>query len=159
MIFSRSSIVHQEVIELQANPQQVRDFIMTPERILDYYPSAIEGAVVEVGASLYCRGKAGVSLLEVIPSESTDQLVVVKVTTANGLKPPYTAERIRGETFFTMMEDWKLEAFNGGTRLTKIWRDIHKVKLKFLPMGYIVRKSAKAETEVLKAAWDLAVKS
>ena len=57
-------------------------------------------------------------------------------------------------TFFTMIEDWKLEEISQGTRLTKSWRDIHKQKMKFLPMGLIVRKSARAESRKLKAAWD-----
>jgi hypothetical protein len=156
-MFSRSNIVHREVIELQASPEQVREFIMTPERIMDYYPAVIEGGVIEPGSSLYCRGKSGVSLLEVMQSQSTDQLMVVKVTSATGLKPPYTAERIRSATFFTMIEDWKLESSGGGTLLTKTWRDIHKRRLRFLPMGLIVRESARAETEILRAAWDAVV--
>ena len=61
---------------------------MTPERILDYYPDPIEGGVITAGASIYCRGKAGVSLLEIMPEESGDKLVVVKVTTA---LPPRTS--------------------------------------------------------------------
>jgi hypothetical protein len=157
MFFTRSNIVHQEVITLKASPKQVREFIMTPARILDYYPSAIDGGIIESGASFYCRGKAGVSLLEVIPSESTEQLLVLKVTTATNIKPPFTADRIKAATFFTMIEDWKLEPAGDGTQLTKTWRDISKKKLRFLPMGLIVRKSAKAESSVLQAAWDRAV--
>jgi hypothetical protein len=156
MFFTRSNIVHQEVITLKASPKQVREFILTPARILDYYPSAIDGGIIESGASFYCRGKAGVSLLEVIPSESTEQLLVLKVTTATHIKPPFTADRIKAATFFTMIEDWKLEPAGAGTRLTKTWRDITKKKLRFLPMGLIVRKSAKVESSVLKAAWDRA---
>jgi hypothetical protein len=154
MFFSRSNIVHTEVIELRASPEKVREFIMTPERILDYYPDPIDGGVIEPDISFYCRGRAGVSLFEIIPSETNRHLLVLKVTTATNIKPPFTEERIKASVFFTMIEDWKLEKTTQGSRLTKSWRDVHKQKMKFLPMGFIVRKSAKTETKKLKAAWD-----
>lgn len=154
MFSSNNKIVHQEVIDLDISPAQVREFIMTPERILDYYPAAIEGGVIEPGASLYCRGKSGVSLLEIVAAESSDSLRVVKVTTATGIDAPFTEQKIKAATFFTMMEDWQLEQTPQGCRLTKTWRDINKKKLKLLPMGMIVRASAKKESDTLKAAWD-----
>lgn len=154
MAFSRKKIIHHEVIDLKITPAQVREFIMTPERILDYYPAAIEGGVIEPGASIYCRGKSGVSLLEIIAGESDEQLLVVKVTTAANLSPPFTAERIKAAKFFTMLEDWQIAPLAEGTRLTKTWRDITKYKYKFLPMGMIVRASAKKESATLKAAWN-----
>ncbi|MEH6592877.1 MAG: hypothetical protein V7746_21595 [Halioglobus sp.] len=156
MFSSRSGIVHQEVIDLRATPEQVREFIMTPQRILDYYPSPIEGDVVEQGRKIYCRGKAGVSLLEVVPEQSNEQLLVIKVTTASNIKPPFSEERIRAARFFTMYEDWLLEKTAQGTRLKKTWRDIEKHKMKYLPMSLIVRRSAKAESGELKIAWDRA---
>ncbi|MEH6583400.1 MAG: hypothetical protein V7754_15795 [Halioglobus sp.] len=156
MFSSRSGIVHREVIELQARPEQVREFITTPERILDYYPSPIEGGVIEQGRKIYCLGKAGVSLLEVVPEQSNEQLLVIKVTTASNIKPPYSEERIYAARFFTMYEDWQMEKTTQGTRLTKTWRDIEKHKMKYLPMGLIVRRSAKAESNELRIAWDRA---
>ncbi|MEH6568215.1 MAG: hypothetical protein V7709_04005 [Halioglobus sp.] len=159
MFFSRSNIVHTEVIELQATPEQVREFIMTPERILDYYPDPLEGGIIEPGVSFYCCGKAGVSLLEIIPSESNEKLIVLKVTTATNMRPPYTEERIKSAKFFTMIEHWQLKETTMGTSLTKSWRNIHKYKMKFLPMGFIVRKSARAETRKLKAAWEKLAKA
>lgn len=158
MFFSKSSIVHTEIIELQATPAQVRKFIMTPERILDYYPSPIEGGVIESGTKIYCRGKAGVSLLETVSEESNEKLLVVKVTTATGIQPPFTESRIRSAQFFTMVEDWQLEETAQGTRLTKTWRNIEKHKMKYLPMKMIVRRSAKAESKELQAAWDRAAR-
>ena len=74
MFLSSSGIVHTEIIELQATPAQVREFIMTPQRILDYYPSPTEGGVIEPGLKIYCRGKAGVSLLETVPQECREAL-------------------------------------------------------------------------------------
>lgn len=159
MKFSRSAIVHREVIELEATPEQVREFIVTPERILDYYPGPIEGGIIEAGSAIYCRGKSGVSLLEIDHSASDDRVLVVKVSTASKLAPPYTAERIRSASFFTMIEDWELEPIERGTRLGKTWRDITQRKMKFLPMRWIVRRGAKAETTELKAAWERAAKS
>jgi hypothetical protein len=158
MFFSNSSIVHTEIIELQATPAQVRQFIMTPQRILDYYPSPIEGGVIEPGRKIYCRGKSGVSLLEIVSEESSEKLLVVKVTTATGIKPPFTESRIKSAQFFTMVEDWQLEETVQGTRLTKTWRNIEKHKMKYLPMKMIVRRSAKAESKELQAAWDRAAR-
>jgi hypothetical protein len=158
MFFSNSSIVHTEIIELQITPAQVREFVMTPQRILDYYPSPIEGGVIEPGRKIYCRGKAGVSLLETVPGASSEELLVVKVTTATGLKPPFTESRIKSAQFFTMVEDWQLEETAQGTRLTKTWRDIEKYKMKYLPMKTIVRRSAKAESKELQVAWDRAAR-
>ena len=117
-----ANIIHTEVLELQATPAQVREFIVTPERILDYYPMGVEGGVLEPGRAIWCRGEAGVSLLERIEAESSDDLVVLLVTTAIGLEPPYTRERIEGNVTFTMVEDWALAASASGTTLTKTWR-------------------------------------
>jgi hypothetical protein len=150
--------VHREVIPLLADPETVRDFIMTPDRILDYYPAPMGGGVIEPDSSIYCRGKSGVSLLEVDPSESDQRHLVIKVTTATPVEPPFTAERIKAAAFFTMLEDWELEPTEPGTRLTKTWRDIRKSRLRFLPMSFIVRKSARAETPKLRAAWDEAAR-
>ncbi|MGI9285575.1 MAG: hypothetical protein ACR2P1_09310 [Pseudomonadales bacterium] len=153
---STASIVHREVIELQASPPQVREFIMTPQRILDYYPSAIEGHTIIPCQAIVCRGKSGVSLLEVITEETTDQCVVVKVTTATKLDPPYSADRIKAAAFFTMIEDWALEETPSGTRLTKTWREIQKKKLKLIPIALITRFSAKSESEKLRVSWNKA---
>ena len=121
---SATGVVHTEVMELRATPEQVRAFILTPERILDYYPQPIEGGVLEPGQAIWCRGEIGVSILERVAAESSDSLVVVKVTTAFGLEAPYTRERIEANVGFTMVEDWAIEAIPGGTRLTKSWRDL-----------------------------------
>lgn len=151
-----ATIIHRETIALRATPEQVRAFIMDPQRILDYYPDGIEGEVIEPGQSFYCRGKAGVSLLERLPQESRDNKLVVLVTTATGLKPPFTAERIRAARFFSMVEDWELEATDSGCLLTKTWRNLNKYRLRFLPLGMIVKRSAKAESPHLQAAWNKA---
>lgn len=149
-----SKIIHREVIHLDATPDQVRSFVLTPERILDYYPGGFDCGVFEAGQSFYCRGKSGVSLLELDPSASDDVTRVIKVTTSLKAKPPYTAQGIRDQVFFTMYEDWQIEPDGAGTRLTKTWRDLEKHQLRIMPMGFIVKRSAKGETAVLKQAWD-----
>jgi hypothetical protein len=155
---NKFSIVHREEILLCAPPAQVKEFILTPERILDYYPSAIDCGVIEPGYSFYCRGKSGVSLLERDASQSNERTIVLTVTTAIKIKPPFSAKKIKDATFFTMVEDWEVEPHELGSKLTKTWRDIKKKRLKYLPLRFIVKKSAKAETEKLKKAWDRAAK-
>ena len=146
--------IHQEDILLKATPDLVREFIVTPERILDYYPAGIDCGVFEAGKSFYCRGKSGVSLLELDTEQSTKSKLVLKVTTALNLKPPFTPQKIRNHVFFTMVEDWEIQACDQGTRLRKSWRDIKKHKLKLLPIGLVVKLTAKSESSKLKLAWD-----
>src|SRR3954453_13202614 len=93
-------------MELRATPSEVLRFVMTPERILDYYPDPIEGGVFEGGRAMWCRGAIGVSMLERVDEESTEDRLVILVTTAVGLEPPYTPESIRAGATFTMVEDW-----------------------------------------------------
>ena len=151
-----SKPVHQEVIYLKAKPEQVKKFILTPERINDYYPSSIDCGVFEQGRRFYCRGKSGVSLLELLSDQSSENKLVLKVTTALKLEPPFTEQKIRDETFFTMLEDWQIEPHEDGTKLTKTWRGVKQEKLKLLPMRLIIKLSAKKESGVLKAAWEKA---
>lgn len=156
MSASSDRIVHTEVIELRASPAQVREFILTPDRILDYYPDPVEGGVLEPGRAIFCRGAMGASMLERVDAESSDDLLVLKVTTAIGLEAPYTRERIEAGNTFTMIEDWALEPNGSGTQLTKTWRDITPNGEAPFPIEDAVRDGAKHETAALKAAWDKA---
>ena len=106
-------------MELRATPTEVLGFVMTPERILDYYPDPIEGGVFEDGRAIWCRGAIGVSMLERVDDKSSGDCLVVLVTTAVGLEPPYTPESIRAGATFTMVEDWAVAATTDGTTLTK----------------------------------------
>ena len=110
MSAAESNIVHTEIMQLRATPAQVREFILTPERILDYFPSPVDGGVLEPGNSIYCRGEMGTSMLELVAEESSDELMVIKVTTALGLEAPFTRARIEASSTFTMVEDWALAA-------------------------------------------------
>ncbi len=150
------SIAYQDIIELEAPPETIREFIMTPERILDYYPGGIEGGVIEPGAAIYCRSRSGISLLQVDQAASTPGTLVVDVFTVGKLEPPYTIDRLREAAFFSMVEDWHLESAGSGTRLTKTWRDIRKHRMRFLPIKMMVVRGAKSESEALRAGWNRA---
>lgn len=152
-------IVHTEIMELVAAPDLVKAFIMTPERILDYYPMPVEGGVLEPGKAFFCRGEMGVSLLESVPGavvQNGQELIVLKVTTAIGLESPFTRERIEANATFTMFEDWLLEASGPGTKLTKSWRDIESVGPEPFPLAETIKQSAIAESPQLVTAWNKA---
>ncbi|MCR9098093.1 MAG: hypothetical protein NXI30_28060 [bacterium] len=150
------SLVHTEVMQLNATPEQVRAFIMTPDRILDYFPQPVEGGVLEPGRAIWCRGEMGVSMLEVVEAETTDAVVVVKVSTAFGLEAPFTRERIEENTVFTMVEDWALEAKGGGTELTKSWRDVQSKGPEPFPIADAVKEGAIHESAQLVEGWNAA---
>lgn len=152
-------LVHREVMELEATPAQVRAFIMTPERILDYYPLPVEGGVFEAGRAIWCRGEMGVSMLERLDDESTDDCEVVLVTTAIGLEPPYSPEAIRAATTFTMIEDWALAPNGAGTTLTKRWRDVVATGEPPFPLEDTIRDAAKGESGTLVARWNDAART
>ena len=150
------SIVHTEVLQLRATPEQVREFILTPERILDYFPQPVEGGVIEAGRAIWCRGEMGVSMLELVEEETTSAVVVIKVSTAFGLEAPFTRERIESNTVFTMIEDWALETTAEGTRLTKSWRDVEALGPEPFPIADAVKEGAIHESAQLNAGWNAA---
>jgi len=146
---------HREVMELTAAPARVREFVMTPERILDYYPAPLAGGVFEAGRSIWCQGEIGVSMLERL-DESTDDCVVVLVTTAVGLAPPYSPDAIRAAATFTMIEDWAVAARGQGTTLTKTWRDVRVDGAPSPAFADIVREAAQGERDALVSRWNAA---
>ena len=74
-----SKTVYQDVMQLDVAPEQVREFIMTAERIADYFPNVIDCGTFETGKRIWCSGKAGVSLLELIEEESTDKKLTKEI--------------------------------------------------------------------------------
>jgi len=147
--------VHREVMDLAVAPDRVREFVLTPERILDYYPDPVEGGVFEAGRAIWCRGGMGVSMLERL-DESTDDCLVVLVTTAVGLLPPYTPEAIRDAATFTMIEEWAVVAEEAGATLTKTWRDVLADGEPSPPLAAIVREAAQGERDALVSRWNAA---
>ncbi len=152
------TLLHTEVMDLSASPDQVRSFITTPQRILDYYPHGIEAGELEAGKAIYCRGKQGISLLEVDQEQSNGDTIVMKVYTAQKCALPYTVEGIKSAAFFSMVERWQVEAHGQGSRLTKSWGDVTKYKLRFLPMNWMVKRGARGESAELVAGWNAAAR-
>jgi hypothetical protein len=146
---------HREVMVLAAAPGRVREFVMTPERILDYYPEPVEGGIFEAGRAIWCRGAMGVSMLERL-DESTDDCLVVLVTTAVGLEPPYSPAAIRDLATFTMIEEWAVVAEGDGSILTKTWRDVRVDGEPSPTFAEIVREAAKGESGALVSGWNAA---
>lgn len=151
-------IAHREVMHLAVSPAQVHEFVMTPARILDYYPEPIEGGVFDAGRAFWCRGAMGVSMLERLDDESTDDCTVVLVTTAVGLEPPYTPDAIRAAATFTMVEEWAVATDGAGAVLTKTWRDVLAGGEPSPPLAGIVRDAAKDESGKLVAGWNAAAR-
>jgi len=115
--------------------------------------------VFEAGRSIWCRGEMGVSILERVEAESSDDCVVVLVTTAVGLEPPYTPAGIKAATTFTMIEDWELAPGPEGTTLTKTWRDIRATGDPPFPLEDAVRETAKGERDSLVERWNEAARA
>jgi len=149
-----SRITHRDVMQLSAAPSQVRQFIMDPQRIADYFPDVLDYGTFAAGKAIWCSGKTGVTLLALNESESTESKLVMTVITNRSLRKPYTIEGIKADPFLSMVEDWEIEAKDGGTLLTKTWRDVVKHKMKWLPMSFIIRRTARAEHQKLIDAWD-----
>jgi len=152
-------LVHREVMELRATPGEVLGFVMTPARILDYYPDPIEGGVFADGRAIWCRGAIGVSMLERVDDESSGDCLVVLVTTAVGLEPPYTPESIRAAATFTMVEDWAVAATTDGTTLTKSWRDVRTIVDLPFSMEDAVRETSRGESGPLIEKWNAAARA
>lgn len=144
-------LIAQKTILINAPVEMVRRFIKTPSRILDYYPGGNECGELKGGRYFYCKGLVGVSLLEVTKDEP--QGVYLKVWTAAYCSSPYTVEKLKKNAFFIMEEDWQLESKSDQTQLIKSWLNLKKIKLRFLPVAWIVRKSVKKECQLIAEKW------
>jgi len=152
-----SNIVHVDTMLMHATSEQVLRFIITPERVMDYYPDATGCGTFETGKAIWCSNKTGVSLLEVVDRPAHNK-VTLRVITANGLTPPFSIEHIKAKPFLTMFEDFLVEANADGVTLTKTWRDITKHKMRFLPMGLIIKLTAKGEHQRQIDGWNFNAK-
>ena len=141
----------EEVIRIRATPEEVRGCILSPNRILHYYPLGAESGELEAGRSFYCRGRLGISLFEILQSDPNS--ILLEVHNATACDPPYTAERIKRAAFFSMLEDWHIEADGGGTKLTRLWRGIEQRRMKAIPIRLFVQLTAKLESLAIKKHW------
>jgi len=149
-------IIHTDVLQLNVSPELVREFIMTPERIADYFPGVSDCGAFEAGKSIWCSAKTGVCLLELVEEESSDLKVTMNVITARKVAEPYSAEAIKANAFMSMVEDWEIEANGSGTQLTKIWRDVVMHKMKWFPIAPMIRWTTKGEHQKLVDGWNKA---
>ena len=146
-------------MQVNASIEQVRAFIQDPVRIADYYPGIVESGKFEDGRSIWCKAKSGVSVLEFPPELCTDSRLVMQVTTSQSAQKPYTIEGIKAQPFVSMTEDWELQKKDGGTQITKTWHSLKQHKMKWLPMGFIVKWMARKESPVLVREWNRAAAS
>jgi len=149
-------IIHRDVLQLNASPELVRECIMTPEPIADYFPGVNDCGAFEADKSIWCSAKTGVCLLELVEEESSDLKVTMNVITARKVAEPYSAEAIKANAFMSMVEDWEIEANGSGTQLTKIWRDVVMYKMKWFPMATMIRWTTKGEHPKLVNGWNKA---
>ena len=147
------SLIHEEQGLFAATPNQLRQFILSPEAVLDYFPNPIEAWVIEEGKSIFCRGWQACSVIELVETSNDGLHVITKVSNAMLFKKPFTKNRVEKHCFFTMYEDWILKPQAGMTLVTKRWRDVEKQKLKCLPIASVVKMTAKKEQAVIIDAW------
>lgn len=158
MTLAEAKIAHSEVLMLNISTAQARQFIMTPERILDYYPGATGCGTLEEGKKIFCHNDGVISLLERM-SGGGENPVVIKVTSAGLMEAPITEEKIAANAFFVMFEDWLLDEDGAGTRLTKTWRDISCSQPDLPSMDAVVKESAIEEGASLVAGWNAAAQA
>ena len=68
-------------------------------------------------------------------------------------------KRLRENAFFTMTEDWQLQASADGTILTKTWREVAPVTPLSFSLQDSVRESAISESQQLVSGWNQAAQS
>lgn len=140
-----------EVIPIRATPEEVRNCVLSADRILQYYPLGIESGELEPGRSFYCKGRLGISLFEILQSDAN--YILLEVHNATACDPPYTPERLKRAAFFSMLEDWYIEPDTGGTRLTRLWRRIEQRGMRAVPMRLMVQLAARLESRAIRKHW------
>jgi hypothetical protein len=151
-------VVYREVIELQATPAQIREFIMTPERLVDYNPGAVDCGVFEPGHAVWFRTEQNVVMIERVEDDCRDDCVVVRATVAPGLVPPFTPDDVRAGQVMNLMEDWDLEEIPDGTITTETWRDVVTVVELPFDVEDGIRELAKTETAPIIEKWNAAAR-
>ena len=149
-------IFHQDVIQLTASAEKVREFLREPERISEYYPDLIEYGTIEQGKVYWVRGEAGVALFKILEERCIDTLVAMSIVTNITVEKPYTIESIEADIFMSMIEEWDVIAKDGGSQITKTWLDLELYQMKDLPMVEIIKEAAIEEHAKIVTAWNKA---
>ncbi len=153
----RQSFVAEESISLNIPSDIVRRYIQTPERILDYYPGGRECGRVDQEGYFYCRGDNGISLLQV--TEDKPDYVALRVWTSTSCQQPYTVAALQARAFFVMDEGWILRANGQRTELIRTWGNLHKIRLRFLPIAWMIRRTVGEESQQIAHRWEQQARS
>jgi len=145
-----------DVMQVQASIDQVRSFITDPERIADYFPNVQSYGEFVPNESLWFVDKFAATLLEYPPELRTDKKIVMQVTTNNNKSSARSPDEIKAAPLLSLTEDWELEETDNGTQITKIWHSVELHKMKWFPMGWLIRRTAKTEHDILINAWNAA---
>jgi hypothetical protein len=148
-----ADITFQDVIQVDALPEKIREFIRDPARIADYYPDLIDFGIFEAGKVFWCSGTAGVALFEIIEERCTETMVVMSILTSLSAQQPYTVEGIKADPFISMIEEWDVVPMDGGAQITKTWIDVELHQMKELPIADIIQETADLEREKIIKAW------
>ena len=73
---------------------------------------------------VWIRLKTGVTLLEKVHEESTDNRTTVRVTASTLKRNPTSVTEIESNRLMTFYEDWDLTRADSGTQIQKTWRDL-----------------------------------
>lgn len=145
-------IFHEATLWVAASPDQVARFITTPDRVQAYFPDALEGGVLVEDEAIWIRAKTGTTMIERISGDG--DAVTVRVTSTAQKVASASREELAAKPLLRFYEDWHLEAHNGGTRITKHWRDLEAFGvMRWLPARWLVRRAAHQGTAKLVAAW------
>ena len=146
-------LIHKVTMNVNAPLDSVAAWIMTPDKVLQYAPAPIDGGIFREGEQFWIRLKSGVSLVEKLNAESNANRVTVKVTVSPLKTVPNSADEIEGQRMLCFFEDWHLEATESGTRIVKVWRDLEKHKMRWMPFAWLIRRSVKKDVETLQRVW------
>ncbi len=154
----RSIIYHDQFI-IHANIDTVAGFITNPARILDYYPAAWQQQTFMPQQSFACYGLLSASLIEV----EAHQRQTIRLKVYNSL-PSWCkrdANSLKKQTFFTMLEDWKLQTSENSnqTIIDKTWYQLEQPRWAWIPDHWIktvIKLTAKHERKQLIKAWNKA---
>ena len=151
-----STIITNHTYQIAAPLELVSQFILTPERILDYSPKPIEGGVFKEGEMIWIWLNTGVTLIERTTLLSDQNKITTRVTVSDLKNAPRSADEIKSNALMTLYEDWVLTVIENGTEIEKSWRDLIKHKNTWLPMGMMIRTSVKNDGARLVPAWNKA---
>lgn len=133
----------------------IKSYILTPERIMDYFPAARKAYALAPGKCIISAWN-GATLLETREISSDGLTLQMEVSSALIFFPPFTAQKIQQQALFSMTEIWQLTPLPQGCQLKKSWGNIKQNRLTFIPIKKAVVNSAIKEEAALVNGWDMA---